>query len=135
MQPVREKFSCQGIDALGFEQASQSRFFMLIALIVVIGLIPALVSLILGLYARKSFQSNLQIAADYAARERLRHISTRPRHPEAHYVDGLGLMIGDITCQLNAKSPFIRCAANPMGPCKGCRDYEGRDYGELSNTD
>ncbi|MEA5465775.1 DUF6464 family protein [Leptothoe sp. PORK10 BA2] len=52
----------------------------------------------------------------------------RRRHPDEHYVDGLGLVIGDITCQLNARSPHIRCAVNPTGPCDGCRSYEGRIY-------
>ncbi|MEO1622034.1 MAG: DUF6464 family protein [Cyanobacteria bacterium J06632_3] len=101
---------------------------MSIALIIVIALVPVVVSLILGLYARKSFQHNLQVAADYAASERLRRISTRPRNPDARYVEGMGLVIGDITCQLNARSPFIRCAVNPSGPCKGCMEYEGREY-------
>ncbi|MEO0770969.1 MAG: DUF6464 family protein [Cyanobacteria bacterium J06649_4] len=101
---------------------------MSIAFILAIGLLPLMLSLVLGFYARKSFQDNLRIAADYAASERLRRITVRPRHPDAHHVDGLGIVIGDITCQLNARSPFIRCAANPFGPCEGCREYEGREY-------
>ena len=101
---------------------------MLTALIIVVGLLPATISLILGLRARKAFQENLRLAADIAHHERMRHIALRPRNPDAHYVDGMGLVIGDITCQLNARSPFIRCAANPLGPCEGCREYESKDY-------
>ena len=55
----------------------------------------------------------------------------RPRDPDEHYVDGIGLVIGDITCQLNARSPHIRCAVNPTGPCDDCRFYEGRTYDPL----
>jgi hypothetical protein len=32
--------------------------------------------------------------------------------------------IGDTSCANNAKSPFLRCAVNPCGPCEGCKDYE-----------
>jgi hypothetical protein len=32
-------------------------------------------------------------------------------------------MIGDITCDLNARSPYLRCAMNPTGPCDGCTAY------------
>ena len=31
--------------------------------------------------------------------------------------------IGDTTCAHNAKSPYIRCAIKPCGPCEGCGDY------------
>lgn len=101
---------------------------MLIALTIVIGLIPAAISLFVCLYSRRQFQQSLHVATDYAARERFRYVSDRPRNPDAHYVDGMGMVIGDITCQLNARSPFLRCAANPSGPCEGCREYEGKEY-------
>ena len=36
--------------------------------------------------------------------------------------------IGDLTCQYNAQSLFIRCAVNPGAEtCEGCRDYRSRD--------
>jgi len=104
---------------------------MLIAQILFVGLIPLILSLIAGRYSRRHFQQNLHIAADFAAQERLRHFQRRPRNPDAHHVDGMGIVIGDITCRLNAKSPFIRCAANPHGPCEGCRDYEAKEYKPL----
>lgn len=31
--------------------------------------------------------------------------------------------IGDPSCRYNALSPELRCAVNPYGPCKGCKDY------------
>src|SRR5690348_6653839 len=33
-------------------------------------------------------------------------------------------VIGDIACRNNARSPYIRCAVNPSGPCKNCQSYE-----------
>ena len=101
---------------------------MFIALIIAIGLLPALLSLIVGLRARSDYQTEILLATDFAAGERLRRIRVRPRDPDEHYVDGMGLVIGDITCQMNARSPFLRCAANPSGPCDGCREYEGKEY-------
>ncbi len=100
---------------------------MLIALIIVIGITPAVVSLVFGVYSRRHFQQNLHLATDFAIQERF-HQTTHPRHPDEHYVEGMGLVIGDITCQLNARSPYVRCAANPFGPCEGCNQYEGREY-------
>lgn len=41
-----------------------------------------------------------------------------------HYVEGLGYMLGDITCQFNARSPYLRCTLNPAGSCKECPHYE-----------
>ena len=29
--------------------------------------------------------------------------------------------IGDVRCVYNARSPYLRCAIHPMGPCEGCR--------------
>lgn len=41
-----------------------------------------------------------------------------------HYVEGLGYIVGDLTCQFNARSPYLRCTINPSGPCKECSHYE-----------
>ncbi len=101
---------------------------MFIALILFVGLLPAGLSLLVAWLTRGPFEDELRLAADTVATERLRRVTRRPRDPDEHYVDGMGLVIGDITCQLNARSPFIRCAANPFGPCEGCREYEGREY-------
>ena len=37
-----------------------------------------------------------------------------------------GDYIGDISCRNNAKSPYLRCAINPSGPCEDCPNYEER---------
>lgn len=37
-------------------------------------------------------------------------------------------VIGDATCQYNAQSEILRCAANPEGPCDGCTHYQAREH-------
>lgn len=32
--------------------------------------------------------------------------------------------IGDQDCLNNARSPYVRCAVNPCGPCEGCTHLE-----------
>ncbi|MEM8602367.1 MAG: DUF6464 family protein [Cyanobacteria bacterium P01_H01_bin.121] len=44
--------------------------------------------------------------------------------PEFRYIEGVGYLIGDLSCRYNARSPLLRCAINPLGPCKGCHVYE-----------
>ncbi|MGB3297580.1 MAG: DUF6464 family protein [Phormidesmis sp.] len=101
---------------------------MLIALTLFVGLAPAAISLLVCIHSRRQVQQSLHMAADHAAQARFRRLSSHSRVPDAHYVEGMGWVIGDITCQMNARSPFIRCAPNPSGPCEGCRDYEGKEY-------
>jgi hypothetical protein len=33
-------------------------------------------------------------------------------------------IIGDVRCRYNARSPVLRCAVNPEGPCADCRSFE-----------
>jgi Family of unknown function (DUF6464) len=51
---------------------------------------------------------------------------------DRYYLDGVGYLIGDISCQYNARSGHIRCAVNPTGPCEGCRYYESRKMSVFS---
>jgi hypothetical protein len=34
--------------------------------------------------------------------------------------------IGETSCRYNARSPHLRCAIDPSGPCEGCLHYESR---------
>jgi Family of unknown function (DUF6464) len=43
---------------------------------------------------------------------------------DRYYLEGVGYLIGDISCKFNARSGYIRCAVNPSGPCQDCRYYE-----------
>jgi hypothetical protein len=57
-------------------------------------------------------------------RAHLQHIRQTPVRPVAAYASpAVGLIIGDISCRYNARSPYLRCTVNPLGPCKTCRDY------------
>lgn len=45
---------------------------------------------------------------------------------ERYYLEGVGYLVGDISCEYNARSGYLRCAVNPSGPCNGCRFYQER---------
>ncbi|MEO1401156.1 MAG: DUF6464 family protein [Cyanobacteria bacterium J06635_1] len=96
-------------------------------LLIVIGLIPPILSAWVSLRAHNRVQARFELAMEAAANRRFRDFVRR--RPDEQYVEGLGLIVGDLTCQLNARSPYLRCAVNPMGPCEGCRHYQGREYG------
>lgn len=67
------------------------------------------------------------LVASGVGRELSRRLSVRvrsPQDPEALYIPGVGFVIGDISCKFNGRSPFIRCAVNPTGPCADCRFYQ-----------
>ncbi len=49
------------------------------------------------------------------------------RDPEEFYIEGIGYIIGDISCHYNACSPYIRCTVNPSGLCEGCREYRDKN--------
>ncbi len=68
----------------------------------------------------------LSTAASVATVRAVRGRSPVPEDPEALYIPGVGFVIGDVSCQFNGRSPFIRCAVNPSGPCADCRSYQER---------
>lgn len=43
---------------------------------------------------------------------------------DLRYVEGVGYVIGDLSCRYNAISSQLRCAVNPQGPCSECSSYE-----------
>ncbi len=107
-------------------------FVIKLALILVLSILPSLVYLLIVQKAKKRWQSRLrrsQINAyHYNYRNRLRRnfyddsddyypLTDRRRSVTKYF-------IGDTTCVNNAKSPYIRCAINPDGPCDECQHYE-----------
>jgi Family of unknown function (DUF6464) len=70
-------------------------------------------------------QARLQLAIEAAANQGFSAALRLP--PEHQYVEGIGYIIGDFTCQFNARSSHIRCAVNPAGPCKDCFHYQPKD--------
>lgn len=108
-------------------------------LVIAIGFLPALFSLWLMRKNRARIRMLLRRAG----------CTNFPRHPRSqdrridnhcgvdaaatitqadrYYLEGVGYLVGDISCQYNARSGYLRCAVNPSGPCKGCRFYEVRE--------
>lgn len=95
--------------------------------IVLMALLPAIFALVL---MRK---------AESQARERLRRALRSPvgygrsrqmLSPDHQYVEGVGYLLGDLSCQWNARSSYLRCAINPEGPCQECSHYEAREFPE-----
>lgn len=97
---------------------------MIVLGIIIFGLIPPVLAAWFSLRAHHRIQVQLQLAMEAAHNQRFREWVVR--NPDEHYVDGMGLVIGDITCRLNAHSPYLRCAVNPPGPCESCRAYEAK---------
>lgn len=60
--------------------------------------------------------------------------STTPLLPDRYYLEGVGYLIGDISCQFNARSGYLRCAVNPQGPCQGCRYYNPLEISESEKS-
>ncbi len=50
------------------------------------------------------------------------YVQERDRPLEQTLWDGRWV-VGDVSCQYNARSELLRCGVNPTGPCKDCRDY------------
>ncbi len=95
-----------------------------ILLILLIGITPWLISLWI-LYKSQAQTRERLIAARLSVGSRRITIGSSP--PEEQYIQGVGYIIGDLTCKFNARSPIIRCAVNPNGPCKDCSHYESID--------
>lgn len=51
------------------------------------------------------------------------YVQSAPRPTDRTFIDGRWIL-GDASCQYNARSELVRCAVNPQGPCHGCRFYE-----------
>ncbi len=85
-------------------------------------LIPALISFILVRRAKRQFSGRMR---------RIRELNNYRRRLDREFfplssepVERCRDFIGDISCRNNAKSPYLRCAINPGGPCEDCSHYE-----------
>jgi hypothetical protein len=95
---------------------------LVILLIFVVGLTPAIISACMSVRADRQEKRGEAPAMGSSLGQGLLKIIDQP-NDDMHYVDGMGYIMGDITCDLNARSPYLRCAVNPMGPCDGCSAY------------
>lgn len=99
-----------------------------------VALMPPLLSLVMMRRSEARTRAKLRQAMNAATRVRTQRRYTTPQPSDTasrglpvsdrYYLEGVGYLIGDITCQFNARSSYIRCAVNPQGPCQGCRHYE-----------
>ncbi len=95
---------------------------VIVLLIFGLSLLPALVSVWMIWRSQKRMKAEFSRAMEGAAQQGLRaHIQ---RNRDLNYVEGIGYVIGDFSCQMNARSPYLRCAVNPNGPCQACQFYE-----------
>ncbi|MCU0523683.1 MAG: DUF6464 family protein [Elainella sp. Prado103] len=95
---------------------------MIALLIVILGLSPSLLSIWVMRQANQRAEARLRLAMEAITHRQL------PLNLPAdyRYVEGIGYMMGDLTCQFNARSSYLRCAVNPAGPCATCRYYQSR---------
>ena len=54
------------------------------------------------------------------------YVQTAQRPIERSLVEG-SWVLGDATCEYNARSEIMRCAVNPDGLCEGCRHYSPKN--------
>ncbi len=99
---------------------------LVICLIFVVGLTPAIISAWLSARADRHEKCSQTSAAPTALGQSM--LKLLDNNSDMHYVDGMGYVVGDITCDLNARSPYLRCAMNPMGPCNGCTAYSPKVF-------
>ncbi|MBD1837266.1 hypothetical protein H6F78_04250 [Coleofasciculus sp. FACHB-64] len=96
-----------------------------ILLIFVVSLIPGLLSV---WHVRRIEARNMAGLQAAMRRIEARQMQRMQMPSDQHYIEGVGYLIGDITCQFNAHSAYIRCAVNPFGPCHECSSYKSREY-------
>lgn len=89
-------------------------------IILVIGLMPPLLSIWFVRRAEIQARERLSAAISTATSRQI----PRTLAPDQTYLEGVGYLVGDITCRFNARSAYLRCAVNPAGPCQECRHYE-----------
>lgn len=96
-------------------------------LIFVIALLPACYSWLAMRRLQAQARARLRSALDDAYDRRFRRPG-QAMEPDYQYIEGVGYMLGNLTCRFNARSPYLRCTANPLGPCQGCSHYESIEF-------
>ncbi|MEM8827854.1 MAG: DUF6464 family protein [Cyanobacteria bacterium P01_G01_bin.19] len=107
-------------------------FVIKLALILFLSVLPSLAYLLIFRQAKERWQTRLrraQLSSGYSRDRPRRDIyqygqdsssEGDRRRPISKY------FIGDTDCANNARSPYIRCAINPEGPCEDCVHFEKR---------
>lgn len=97
-----------------------------IIFIAVLGLTPSILSLWLMRRAKLQAEARLQAISQSMASPRLwnTQLPQVETFQDSYYIEGVGHVIGDISCQYNCKSAYLRCAVHPCATsCENCRDY------------
>ncbi|MGM3309246.1 DUF6464 family protein [Anabaena sp. WFMT] len=94
-------------------------------LLITVGFLPSLLSLWVIRKTQQRTRARIRQAAINSSRIQIRQY-IRPVEIDRYYLEGVGYLVGDISCQFNARSGYVRCAVNPSGPCQDCRHYEPR---------
>ena len=89
--------------------------------IFMVGLTPLVISIWVMGKAKEKEQARLREAIRTPP---IRVVARHQFPTDQYYIEGVGYLIGDITCKFNARSAYIRCGVNPSGPCENCHDYE-----------
>jgi hypothetical protein len=97
-------------------------------LILLIGLTPSAFSIWVMRQADARAQARLRLALNAVATRGIAGVRLSSDH---QYIEGLGYIIGDLTCRFNARSTYLRCTVNPSGPCQDCSADQPR---ELEDT-
>ena len=108
-------------------------FVIKLALILTLSVLPSLIYLLIFQKAKKRWQARLRRAQNLTAR--YHGYQGRANHHSYGYSNhayplrdrrrsGTKYFIGDSSCVNNARSPYIRCAVNPEGPCDECKHFE-----------
>ena len=102
--------------------------------IILLGLIPGMLASYLMTTGVRRYTRERYYYQTYLERSTTpTHLQSYLQSQDYHYVEGLGYIVGDLSCQYNARSPHLRCATNPSGPCEGCSLYEAIRFPEESN--
>ncbi|WP_013320281.1 DUF6464 family protein [Gloeothece verrucosa] len=94
-----------------------------IILIFILASIPALLGFWIIRRSKRRFQARMRRIRHRAYHQAITSESSEP-YPLTERSDRF---IGEISCQYNARSPHLRCAVNPSGPCEGCPYYKARE--------
>jgi len=98
-------------------------------IILLVGLLPAILSYYLMTKGIRRYARERRYYHAY------RELPSERLHPhlrsqDYRYIEGLGYIVGDLSCQFNARSPYLRCAINPSGPCEDCPAYQALQFPE-----
>ena len=97
-------------------------FVIKLALILLLSILPSVVYLLIFHKVKRQWRSRLRRARQMTVEDFQNNL---PSYYNSDRVsEATRYFIGDISCQYNAHSPYMRCAVNPSGPCKNCSHYQ-----------